>query len=520
MKILSLDILLVLLGGAILAYAVQRRASPIARSVEGVVSVRTATPASLFVSVFLLSAPFLIYGVLRMQYVHPIDLNEGWNVFHATRFGQGGQLYLPLRDLPLTPLVYPPLSFVLIGALGGLTGNVLMTGRIVALFSLVVIGYLLYSTARSLGLNRAVAALSMAFWFALMAQQARQYVGMYDPEMLGRVFSLGALCLYAKWRAELTPKKTRLVAGLVILGISIKHLLVVVPATLAIVMFVENRQALRTFVLTALAMGAVLVGGAWAYAGEKFFANFVELDRPQSASRMVESILHWFPKGSLVALLLPIVVLLIIRPRRHWPVLVYAGLSLVVGSLAARGSGVDINSWFDFFFAAALTVGLLCRHLYHMRSRWSVIVSLIIFATLWPLSARTEANLDRLLSYRDLRHQELAFRSDVDYLRSIPGPAVFQERLLGYFAGKRFLFDTTAGAWLIASGRVPREVVLSPIRQGHFSVVVLNSDLSDPRVIRSEWMQVVRDRYVRADPGHQSRYFFYIPNRRRSDPTD
>ena len=66
----------------------------------------------------LLLFPFLAFDIVRIRYSAPIDYNEGWNAIHAGRVFAGESLYTPLTRL--TPVNYPPLSFVIIGAIGSL----------------------------------------------------------------------------------------------------------------------------------------------------------------------------------------------------------------------------------------------------------------------------------------------------------------------------------------------------------------------------------------------------------------
>jgi hypothetical protein len=80
----------------------------------------------LIISYLTLILPSLLYYVLRMGYMISICYNEGWNVVHTTRLLHGKQLYLPLTGFPLTPVNYPPLSFVIIGTLSHFTGSVLL----------------------------------------------------------------------------------------------------------------------------------------------------------------------------------------------------------------------------------------------------------------------------------------------------------------------------------------------------------------------------------------------------------
>src|SRR5262245_7126087 len=87
---------------------------------------RTASLASGLCVTFLLAFVAiqpLYVAVVRMSYRHQIGFsyNEGWNVINTARLLQGQNLYVSPDRFPLTPVGYPPLSFVIVGALSHFT---------------------------------------------------------------------------------------------------------------------------------------------------------------------------------------------------------------------------------------------------------------------------------------------------------------------------------------------------------------------------------------------------------------
>jgi hypothetical protein len=83
------------------------------------------------------------------------------------------------------------------------------------------------------------------------------------------------------------------------------------------------------------------------------------------------------------------------------------------------------------------------------------------------------------LRYHDLSLLEEAHKKDTERLRSITGPALFENLLLGFDAGKDLFFDPFSGSLMIASGRVPEETLTGAITQQQFSVIVTTSDLEE-----------------------------------------
>ena len=71
--------------------------------------------AVIAVVVLALLLPFLAQDLARVPRATPIDYVEGWNAFHTARVMRGEPLYRPVDGLPLAPVNYPPLSFLMVG---------------------------------------------------------------------------------------------------------------------------------------------------------------------------------------------------------------------------------------------------------------------------------------------------------------------------------------------------------------------------------------------------------------------
>jgi hypothetical protein len=102
-----------------------------------------------------------------------IFFNEGWNACHASSASAGIPLYL--AKPAYTAVNYPPLSFHLVGALSHLTGDVNLTGRWLALLSLVWVVICSAGVARKISGDRLtgpLAGLLCAAWFSLFMPHA------------------------------------------------------------------------------------------------------------------------------------------------------------------------------------------------------------------------------------------------------------------------------------------------------------------------------------------------------------
>lgn len=500
----------------------------------------------LIIAFLLTLLPFLFFEILRVFYATPIDGNEGFMTIHTNRFLAGRSLYeVPSSGVLLTPENYPPLSFVVVGTLSYFTGSILLTGRLVSLLSFLFSAYLIYGIVLNLSFIRSAAVLGALLWIALMVQHAGHYVGTYDPQMFGHVFSLAALYLYSKWIDELTPKKVCALAFLCCWALFIKHLLIAVPITLAITLCVTNRKAFVIFDFAGAAFFMMLIIGSWIYGGEAFFSNFLEFDRPASIERMNRTILKIFHWYHLWVLFFPFIMLFFQRQSTKWLfILIYFPFSLLLGAYASRGAGVDINAWFDFFMAAAVVFGITAaehqkeavhksafrpvQEINHHTPRSAIRVARqnpivtygILALCLLPFLHNLKAKLTPVLSYEELSQQEAAYKKDVVLLKSIPGPVLYEELLLGFEAGKEFLVDTHNVARMITSGRIPEDILLDPIRSKYFSAVVLNFDVEKALAKRSnsiseQWthntLTTIRDNYRMLAPDSSHQHFFYLP---------
>src|SRR5262249_41389428 len=154
----------------------------------------------------------------------------------------------------------------------------------------------------------------------------------------------------------------------------------------------------------------------------------------------------------------------------------------------------------------------------------------ILASSLIPFSVNLKIDLARALRYDGLARLEEVYQQDVQLLRAIPGPVLFEDALLGFDAGKEYLFDAFASAQLMVSGNIPEQILTNRIREKYFNVIVLNpgaqkklSELKKIQVdplrpkasLTERWtdntLQVIIDNYELMDLKRPNRYFFYLP---------
>jgi hypothetical protein len=477
----------------------------------------------------------LVYDIRRATYPMSIDYNEGWNVVHASRVAQGQPLYRPISALPIMPAIYPPLSFWIMAGLAGLIPvRLLLLGRIIALVSFLAVAVCIYLVVQWRTRDVQGALLGGLLWLALPLAAANHYVAMYDPEMMGHAFSVAGLLLYLRWREELTTPRALVVAVLFSLGVFVKQLLVPLPIAVVAAELVERRQ--NAYKLLAAGLGCAILIGAlcWMYGGANLLADALEGDRALSSARRWANLRWLFLSEWFGLLLLAFPVLARNRASGDLCVLLYAGLSLLLGGYAIGGDGGDRNYFFDFFIASALAAGLAlarARQRPEPRARSFRVRS-------WPLAAAglvpcligLGRTLPRVSHAEQLQRAALAYRASVAKLAALPGPALFEDHLLGYDAGKESLFTSFDGAMLILSGRIPETLIVEPIQQQRFCAIVLERSFplqrldalgalpmtSRPsRTVTERWtdnsLRAIREHYSLLESPAASYYYFFVP---------
>lgn len=463
-----------------------------------------------------------------------MNYNEGWNVMFVARLLGGGPLYTPVDNFPLTPLNYPPLSYFIIGAFSRVTGDILLTGRLVTLFSTLLVAVMIVRIVEEITGRQSAGIFASLFWLALTASLAPARLVMYDPQMLAHVFSTCALWLFCQWREALSAPRLWLIALLCCISIFTKHLLIAVPVTIAAALFLEDRKAFRRFALAGVMIAAAAASAMLFYGGTNLATNFVDSGRPVENGRVFRSLRRIFIARMGLVVVAPFI-LLLIKPHKAWrPYLIYFGVSFAIAAYTCRGVGVDMNAWFDFFIAAAVLFGIAATTVYdpaadEEKSRAALVYAFVVLALL-PLVLILPPAIGGTLRYRELRRAEAAYERQVALLRSIPGAALYESLLLGYDAGKEFLVEPFNVAQMIVMGRIPEAILTDAIGRHEFGAIVLDADLDEalcgasylsftaltrwtPRTLRS-----IAENYQPLD-GERSPFYFYVPRTTRKQIT-
>lgn len=540
--------------------------------------------------------PGLVIGLVRIPYSHPIHFayNEGWNVIHTARLLHGELLYQPLDRFPLIPVNYPPLSFVVVGAVSRWSRSILSAGRAVAYLSFLGIGWLLYRIVADTGHSRIAAVIGALYWFGVVAQLGAIYLGYDDPQFLAMAISLTGFWLYWRWRDQFTWFRVGTIAVIVSLALFVKHVAITVPITITLCLLIEDRKTCTRFIVgCGLTLFALLIA-TYLYAGGAFFDNFLDVVRRGSMTSVVYAARELFAYNLGVVIFPPAILLSFRSEKDYRPALIYFAVALVVATMAQRGVGVGVNAWFDLFVGASLVFALFVLTPRNLAFQFSTrllglsVALTAVVANEWILSRtlssdgvfegstlllirscqllallagvclyfRNKTNAPTIDGFvyssviaagilvpaknlaidvgselTQLNRDEEVYRDDVARLRAIPGPALFENLLLGYDAGKEVIVDPFNSAQLTVAGRIPERLLLDKIRHQYFGGLVVSGDVHEmltrlPHHPVEQPSASVTDRwtdrdvaafdefYEKVSRSPASHYTFYVPKNR------
>jgi hypothetical protein len=447
------------------------------------------------------SAGLIIVALATLRCFWNVDLtyfNEGWNAYHQAAALRGDNVYPPTDAFTFND--YPPLSFIVIGALARFGGDVVVIGRLISVGSLIVVaissGIIVYNLCnRSSRSGIATAAICLTAFCVI----APVYVGINDPQLFGQAVMTFALAVYT--RAPERSSNLLITVLLIATAGMIKHNMWAVPIAIAFdVLLRSPRRALLflifsilTLLACALWMQIISDGRVW-----------VSLTRPRpysvlSAAKMAR---NFFASAFPLVLIGAIGVVGRLSQPGPRLVAIYGFVAFLIGAIFGGGLGVDQNVYFDVIIASALGVGLLIDELVG-RDSFVGIPGTLLAALLIAASVISPAFQD-LSKFRAFYRQDdefvRAFNDGTAYLRAQPGDAICHDLLLCFRAGKPFVFDI----WGEVLGRKTAEQVSNFMESGLVKTVELSefdADLllggglpNDPNSALLKWKKELVDR--------------------------
>ncbi len=359
------------------------------------------------------------------------DPDEGWNAVHAALAMGAGPLYP--RTGGLTATNYPPLSFLITGLLGHLTGDMIIAGRVLAILAIICAGALVYLVSFKITRHKAASAGALLLFALYNATLCRSYLGLDDPQWLGQALALAGLAVLLPADGRTLPgtRRIALAALLFLTGGFMKQNLVALPLAVTIWLLIENRRAFMCWLISALAILAMGLGLCAAFYGTAFFQNLLFTPRHYEISRALLKSLP-FLLALLPMLLAAGWLARFWRQDTRLRLLLLANLAaLLSGAVERGGMGVDINAHFE-------TLSLLCvlSGAALARAPRALPWLLLPFIALAPLGA--------VKAWRDISSyptRQATFQAMEAQIRALPGPVACEDLAYCYWAGKGYLLD-------------------------------------------------------------------------------
>lgn len=342
----------------------------------------------------------------------------------------GGGLYPPPNGLIYNN--YPPLSFFIVGLVGKLTGDMLIAGRLVALFAIVASALLIGRVSFVLTQSKLAASNAVLIFALYNVTLFRSYFVMDDPQWLGQFFALiGLAILLSKEINFRYSYRVIFSAIFFVAGGFVKNNLVGIPLAVTIWLAIENRAVLMVWL--AASSVALVVGFSlcFAFFGTVFFQDIFLVPRGYS-------LLVGFSESYRFLLFISPMVFatlwLLCYKRESAPLrlmLFCALITLVTGVMERGGAGVNINAYFESLCILCILSGFF---LAYQPKRWWLFA--LPFIYLAPGVAKQGWN--DIVTLPQRRAAALAMEAHID---AQPGPVACEDMSYCYWANKGFKLD-------------------------------------------------------------------------------
>jgi hypothetical protein len=269
-------------------------------------------------------------------------------------------------------------------------------------------------------------------------------VGLYEPQLLGHALILCGLALVARRGGS---RRDALAASfLMVLGLFTKHHLLAIPlATMLWLSWTDRRRAVA-FGLSGVAFGMLGLLVCLACFGTPFWHGMLS-PRAYVPAKAWHELLGLAPTLKLLTLLASPVLVLARRDRWSLFLALLVAAALLIGTAASLGDGVADNVFYDLLIADALSLGHLLARAASLGPRLAAPARswLVLAAALGCFWSDGFTSLKDVLLIAPWRSEQMRRAAEVESivaaLAAKPGPAVCQQALYCYWAGKPFVYD-------------------------------------------------------------------------------
>lgn len=404
----------------------------------------------------------------------PASYDEGWNAYNAAAAIGGGMLYPP-RDALISDN-YPPLSFYVVGGLGQLVGDDIISGRLIAAASLLVVAVNVFLALRALDAQPLECGFATLLFLAYTGTFFRGYVAIDEPQWFGHALETGGLVIFLRWRGGPAAFPRFLAPALMVMAGFVKTDLAPLPLAVMIWCAIYDRAELRRWLAIGSALGAALAIACYLRFGADFVSDVLFQPRPYSLTRLLIAARKDL---SPLFLLIAAAVWLYLRAGDKPPVrliLLWAALGGVLGLAFVGGAGVNYNAFFDLAIALCVAAGLLVAELWGGAAGPLPVAALMLLLALPPLTRVPGRISDFAAELGHSAEQRRAGREDIAFLAAQPGPAACEMLALCYWAGKAEEIDFFNTEQKIIEGAVAPGVLIDKLDRRYYGAIALTDN--------------------------------------------
>ena len=421
----------------------------------------------------LIAAGVLVTAWYPLSFINSLpskNYNEGWNAYRQVMALEGQPLYGSTPALWTTN--YPFLSFHVIAILSGARDKMVYTGRIVSFASLIATslfaGCIIAEVTRS-RVAALYASLSLFAWLACFFGVGR---AADDPEMLSLAFA--SLGLFAYFKSQRRDAWIIVSAIGFTLSLFTKHDLIALPLSIAADLLIgRNHRAFAIFCGAGAIASILLLIVSTHFDGPYFFAELLH-PRAYSFANLIPETLHY-----LLHFFVPLLVAVVaLHTDRNIPYRNFLRILLLFTNIIAiyfsGGDGVAANIFFApiiaNLLACVIAICHLQRHATQRHFQTALILTTLYGALMVPFQLRTD-----LIAASRIPAATKAAQLAIMQLKSYPGPAICEDLLLCYDAGKPLGYDPYYVRDQILVGRLSQTSILAGLAAHHYAVVQINS---------------------------------------------
>lgn len=420
------------------------------------------------------------YPMQRIPQYADINYNEGWNTYRADMAARGEPLYgLPPRFMVTN---YPLLSFHFLGFLGKFMGGFVPAGRWIALASLVFVAVTVAALVQHYTGRWRISIYAALLFGMALAVFMPDRVGMNDPQLLGLAWSVVGLWLYAR-----NPRSNWLLcASALAFGISLftKQNLLSFPAAVGLHLLLKRAWrplAVWSAALAVTAGSLLLLTFRWD--GPYFFLHLL-------APRTYSFLGGWNNISPYLLEFQVIFAAAVLWSAYYatWPLRNLLAIAFVLahifGFAFAGGDGVVGNVLFEgLVMLAAITaigIGDLESKLITLRFGHGLLLLALTMPYLGSLALLPGLVLSERRENKLRPNLDAEFRRAVEFLQNRPGPALCEDLLLCYDAGKPPLYDAFYATSQAKVGRLSEADVVNYIQSSRFPTIAITLPAEQP----------------------------------------